>query len=186
MDTDVLKRYGAKARSGLNEADAQKIGEELELLAADKPFGGVTPEEFVEAAQSGKAPNCASRLTWDDDVAGYQWRLHEARNTLNAITITEADEEGEDDEIRAFHLVSVEVEDGEPHKERRYVPLSIIREESELVEQVIAQAKRELQRAKEKLALYEEHVREHHPKLARVMDAVDEHLEEDHGEQRGI
>ena len=186
MDTQTREwRYGVKPGAGFSEDEAELIVGELEEIAGAKPEEGITAERFVEAAASGDAPTCASLLEWNDDKAGHNWRLHQARQALNHITLIEADEEGEETEIRAFHVVSVDVSNGDVHKERRYVPLSIVREDENLVKQVIAQAKEELLRAKNKLAHYEDHVREHAPELARVMDAVSENLEaleEDGGE----
>ena len=147
------------------------------MVAADKPFGSITPEEFVAAAESGQAPTCAARLTWDDEVAGHQWRLQEARMTLNHITIIEAGEEGEEVEIRAFHAVTVEVKDNAPRKETRYVPLDVVRQEENLVDQVMVEVEREFVRSKNKLTFYEEHVRAHRPRLAHVMDVVEAELE---------
>lgn len=173
------RHYGAKPTARFDEETAQQIGEELERIATNKPFKSITAEEAVDAAENGEAPVFASLLTWNNREAARQWRLHQARNTLNHITVIEADEEGEETELRAFHMVSIELDNSEPHRERRYVPLAVVREEESLAEQVIAEAEREFIRARDKLRFYEAHVRAHHPNLARIMDVVSTELEKD-------
>jgi ParB-like chromosome segregation protein Spo0J len=104
-------------------------------------------------------------------------RPGDTKQTKDHIPLVEQDDEGEETEIRAFPLVNVEVENGEAHKERRYVPLNVVREEENLVEQVMTEAEQEFIRAANKLRFYEAHVRAERPGLARVMDVVEEELE---------
>lgn len=76
------------------------------LEAVHARHGALTPALVVEEARDGKdavAQFLHARLTWDDEEAGEQWRLWEARSLIRRVTVVyQPTERSSMREIRAF------------------------------------------------------------------------------------
>lgn len=59
------------------------IRDALDRIAEEDERNQLRPDVVLERARSAKSPlhRC---FTWEDDEAGEKWRLHEARNLINA------------------------------------------------------------------------------------------------------
>ena len=55
-------------------------------LEIKQKHGEVTPDVVVREAKRATHP-WHSRFTWDDEKAGHQWRLSEARHIISSITV---------------------------------------------------------------------------------------------------
>ena len=58
---------------------------ELKRLA-EEHGGTLKPSDVVASARAEESP-LHPHFTWDDDAAAEQWRLHQARNLINAVVI---------------------------------------------------------------------------------------------------
>lgn len=58
-----------------------------ELKKIEDKTGRLTPGLVVKAAKNVKSPLHA-QFTWDDSVAGHQWRLQQARNLINGVMVS--------------------------------------------------------------------------------------------------
>jgi hypothetical protein len=146
-------KYAAADGAQFNDSDAQKIGEMAEQLAKKKNLTGaklVTPAMLIEAAKPARSP-IHNLFEWDDKKAAGNYRIKQAQNLLNHLEI-EVVIEGKLVQMKAFHHVSVEVDDDEMvggYSHTRTVSLDV-----ELSEQVIDKAKQQLIRWKERYAQY--------------------------------
>lgn len=86
--------------NGLHKTAAQTAGEVCERLNAE---GRLTPTDLVEDSRPEDAP-LHSEFEWDDDVAAEHWRMHQARNIINAIVVV--NEAPEPTQVRAFFQVT--------------------------------------------------------------------------------
>lgn len=137
-----LKEYFARAGSHFSDQDAQVIGPELERL------GDSRADEIVNAARSEHSP-LHPYFEWDDSIAAEEYRKRQARNMAAAIVVKVVDRRGQPQEVRAFHAVRIEQKPNvniieEATTPKHYVPVDKVRNDEELSEQVIAEAKRQL------------------------------------------
>lgn len=86
--------------NGLHKTAAQTAGEVCERLNAE---GRLTPTDLVEDSRPEDAP-LHSEFEWNDDVAAEHWRMHQARNIINAIVVV--NEAPEPTQVRAFFQVT--------------------------------------------------------------------------------
>lgn len=86
--------------NGLHKTAAQTAGEVCERLNAE---GRLTPTDLVEDSRPDDAP-LHSEFEWNDDVAAEHWRMHQARNIINAIVVV--NEAPEPTQVRAFFQVT--------------------------------------------------------------------------------
>lgn len=100
--------------------DAQTVGNEFERIRAEHD-GELYTKDIVENAEDESSP-LHNGFTWDDSVAGYNWRLHEARQIVRFLytvtdngktvpeyinvrkSIVEVSDEGDDEEGDETHL----------------------------------------------------------------------------------
>ena len=96
----------------------------------------LTPELVVEDARPEESPLHA-HFEWDDQLAGEQFRLEQARKLIRSVVVSVRTPLGVTEQVRAYHAVA----DGE----RRSVYASLARLQSDPDEaaQVLAQAERE-------------------------------------------
>lgn len=91
--------------------DAQVVGEAIAEIEA--VHGECKPPHFVAAAKSKGSP-LHTLIDWDNWKAADNWRLHQARNVINAVVVTHVDNREIPKPIQAF----VNITQG---KERGYV-----------------------------------------------------------------
>lgn len=104
--------YRATAGAGFNHKQAQVIGSELEKL------GNFSPRDVLDVAKEPDSP-LHLHFTWDDEKAGESWRIHEARQLVNHITVL-VSVDGQKQEAKAFYSVPVRIEETDT-VEPRYV-----------------------------------------------------------------
>jgi len=78
---EIKKEIQSKNRSIFPKKDAQKIGEELELI---KSKGVLNPRNVVKEAKNKKSI-LHNYFDWDDSVASEKWRLQQARSIVNHV-----------------------------------------------------------------------------------------------------
>ena len=126
--------FKAGKGSTFDDEKAQTYGEFLWKMREEN--GDVlTPIQIVDKAKP-KASPIHECFEWNDEIAGDKYRLWQARYLIGRIEIIVVSD-GEEDQIRAFHNISVQ--DGEEH-ERGYVTLKDIRENEDYLEIVLAGA----------------------------------------------
>lgn len=140
-----MNKYEAAAGATFNNKQAQVIGEILEGM------GEFTPADVVEAARPKKSPmhNC---FEWDDTKAAEAHRLNQARHMVQRIRVVVKTERSDARPVKAYHSVVVMADDGQSGT-RRYVSTATISHDTDLSEQVVVQARCELETWKKK---YEE------------------------------
>lgn len=132
-----MKTYKAIKRSTLTDKDAQRIGEFIEQRFGDD---GATAYDLVEASRNKRAAT-HRYFEWDNEAAGHEYRLIQARHLLRSVEVV-VEQGGTERTTRAFHNVTLEVQDGA--KVHRYVPQEVVWKSPELTQQVITSARREL------------------------------------------
>lgn len=139
--------------STLNNDQAQRYGERLALL--EEEHGGVTPDKVLTDAQSKKSP-LHEFFQWDNKAAAHSYRLDQARYLLRSINVVVKREE-EEEEVRAFHPVTVKVVTPETNGNgQSYVSLQRVMSDDEWKREVIEKAFRELEAWRKKYATYVE------------------------------
>lgn len=81
MKTKMVYQWGGRSHG----VDPQVVGETIEKIAGKG--GSCSPVELVEVAHDDASP-LHSLFTWEDEVAAGHWRVHEARNVINSLTVT--------------------------------------------------------------------------------------------------
>jgi len=100
-----------------------------ELARIHKERGALTAELLVTEAEPEDSP-LHPAFTWDDEEAGRQFRLHEARNIIRSVHIV--DDDGADRGSAYVHVAKVEDEDA-----GGYLPIAEVVSEPELLAQAI-------------------------------------------------
>lgn len=128
-----MKTYKAAKGARLTDRDAETIGPVLDELAS--AHGGVlVADRILEAARHPESP-LHRFFEWNDSVAAERWRIEQARYLARSIKVVISDGDS-GQEVRMLHVV---VKDGE----RGYVPIETIVEDTALLDQLVADAKRE-------------------------------------------
>lgn len=142
-----MKKYKAARGAQFNDAKAQELGAFVEK------FGGrLKPKQLVDAARPVKSP-IHDLFNWDDDDAAERYRVWQARQHLSHLEIVVIID-GKKSDTKAFHSVTVEVEDDKP--ERAYFDLVTIRSSKDLSAKVIENALNELQGWRKRYAEYQQ------------------------------
>lgn len=121
------EKFVGNPRMGLSESDIQVVGENLQRLLDS---GIVNPVDVVDSARSISSP-LHPFFEWDDSKAAEAYRKQQARLYLRCIKVVMPDEQ----EVRAFHPVVIEVSEDEEVK--AWKPLARIIEQKELLQQVM-------------------------------------------------
>jgi hypothetical protein len=98
--------------------------------------GRGTPRDLVEEARKPKSP-AHKHFTFDRDEAAEKWLLHEARVYFRAISIVVQDVDSRP--IPAFERITYEGDD-----EARYQGIEAVREDDEMMAQVLDRARDDL------------------------------------------
>ena len=96
----MTKKFKARTGAPFSVKDAQKIGEELELI---KSKTDLNPENVVERAKNPKSV-LHNYFEWDDTKGAEQYRIQQARNIVNHV-VEVIVIRGENIEQRAFFNV---------------------------------------------------------------------------------
>jgi len=150
IDLQYVPARGARIKA----EQAEVYGRRIEYVSeqVNRPFGGVTPEDLVTDGRDPESP-LSDYFEWDDQWAGNQYRLWQARYLLVSIHIVET-VAGEPSTTRQRVNLVIE-EDSEP-AERAYYAIEVVDHTSELRDQYLPQAIRELTRWLRKWRRYEE------------------------------
>ena len=122
------------------------IQSEIEKIK-DPLSGFINPQELVDISRD-KNSLLHNYFEWDDQVAGENYRINQARNLINKVRVTILDRPSQ-----AYVSVSVNI-DGS--NKRGYMPLMTAIRKKDLREQVIAKALRELGYWKDRYGQYQE------------------------------
>lgn len=154
------KHYKAVRGSGLNNKQAQIVGEALDRIPKR------TPEAVVAEAKKKTSP-LHPFFEWDDTAAAEAHRLWQARHLFCSVRIVVRNIE-----VKAFHSVAIAAAaDGSKESSRVYVSVGEARNNDDHREQILANAMRELKGWRTRYENFRE-------ALSGVFDAIDEVLEE--------
>jgi len=130
--------------------------EELELIRK-KNKGLIRPEDVVAYAKD-ENTDLHSRFEWNDDIASVKWRLHQARNIIRMVVIVE---ENTKESCRMY----VSLNDDRNSETGGYREIYSVLFDKELRNQMIVEAKQELDIFRNKYSALEE--------LKTVFEAID-------------
>ena len=145
------KVYKARRGAPFAQKKAQIYGECIEEIN-DKKGGAVRTRDVIEAAQD-KHSLLHSYFEWDNEIAGAKYRIHQARQLLNHLTVI-VKTDGEEREQKAYLNVSVITEEGSV--EQIYVTIDRALTDDEFRAQILAQAIREIEYWQQKYEEYSE------------------------------
>jgi len=165
-----LARLGAASRGAAGHGKGGSRGSirrELHRLA-DLYGGSVTPAQVVSAASDPDSPLRGS-FQWDNEIAGREYRLWQARAMLNRYQITYIKPNGTPNTVREFHSIR-------SAGQRAYVPVTRVIRRQAMLHQVIAEFDR-------LLAHFAARVEAHSDlflkaRYRRVLDAINETIAE--------
>ena len=122
-----------------------KVREELEFL--EQRDGVLRPEAVVEYAKN-KKTELYKEFTWDNNAAGHQWRLQQARALIKTIVTIIPNREDKEVQVKTyFHF-------DEP--ENGYISMTRILSDDELKDRMLISAKRELDSFRKKYSTLSE------------------------------
>lgn len=79
-------QYKPVVGSQFNQADADRIGPVIERVLIRFGEDGAGAEALIEEGRPKSSP-IHKEFDWDDEIAGHQWRLQQARKLFQSITI---------------------------------------------------------------------------------------------------
>lgn len=154
MSIGLQVEYRKKAKAHIRDGDTELVGMELQALA-ERHGQQIAPDAVVEAARD---PQSAMHryFEWDDTAAAAAFRLVQARKLIASIEVKVITKPGPNPEtayMRKFHHVRT----SEPTEvaESRYVPLEVVTSRESYLNQVIANAERELYGWRERVRTYQ-------------------------------
>ena len=121
-------------------ADAQKVGEELEEIERE---GSIVPEHLIEYAQRHKDSELYKCFEWDDTEAARKYRIKQASIIVSSISVEIREEPKE------IQKIYFSVSDSET-KEKTYKNINKILNNDDEYLQIVNKAKKEFIRCKEK------------------------------------
>ena len=126
------------------------------LEKLERENGGITPALVVEAARPEESP-IHSHFQWDDEKAADSYRLWQARQLIAKVYIhvDTDDSKTQTVKVRAFHSIAADEEDDEDEN-RQYVGIVRIMSDNRMKEQLLADAKRDMQFFKTKYKILKE------------------------------
>lgn len=142
-----FKKYTATKGSPFDRKKVQMYGEELEKITEKK--GVLKPLDVVEVARNKRNPlhEC---FDWDDSKAAEKYRLHQARNLINHISVIVRWDHTEKEQKAFFSVNETPYE----KENRAYVTFERVLSEPELRNQMIEQALSEVEYWQEKYSQY--------------------------------
>lgn len=115
---------------GVIPVDAQTAGEELQRIYQEK--GGLNPSDIVEESRHDSAP-LHPCFEWDDEIAAEKYRQTQAMQIVRSIVTIQESDKKEPQEVRAF-----------VHVQKSYHPISVVIDNKEQMEELLASALSEL------------------------------------------
>jgi hypothetical protein len=137
-----MEKYYSMPGGVLNKTQSVIAGEEIERIT--NKHGCCKPKILVKESKRETAP-CHPFFTWDNSVAADKCREDEARSIIRSVRIVRDEYPPQEQPvIRAF--VNVVASDSESDFEGHgYIPVSRAANHAEYAEQVLSNAKKELQ-----------------------------------------
>ena len=132
-----MKKYSWKYTIN---ADAQKVGEELEEI---ERLGTLEPQHLLEYARRHKNSELYKCFEWDDDEASRKYRMYQARQIICSISVEIKEEPREIS--RVYYSVSDRDTLG-----KRFKNISLIINNEDEYQQIVEKAKDEFIKCKEK------------------------------------
>lgn len=154
MSVGLQLEYRAKKMGHIREEDVVRVGNELQDLA-DKNGKQFDASLVVEAARS-PASAMHRYFEWDDSAAAQQWRLSQARSLIRSIHVKIVVKDGPEPETaytRKYHHVRTSEPDAE--SATAYVPIEVVTSRENYMNQVLANAERELFAWRERVRTYQ-------------------------------
>ena len=148
---NVGKKYKATLGAPFKKSKVQKYGECLNKLS-EKHNGRLKPQYVVDEARSSSSP-LHDYFDWDDSVAAEKYRIYQARNLINHITV-EISYDNEKQDVKGWFSVNSTPNDERLNKV--YVTVDRVINEPELRNQILISAIQEADYWKEKYQQYTE------------------------------
>lgn len=128
-----------------------------EMCAQLEQTGGLTPKRLLDANRTEDAP-LHKAFEWDDNAAAEAYRENQASHIIRCVTIKSETEKAEP--IRAFYNIT--------RSEHEYISLKVVLENTDMMDALLTQAKRDMQTFKAKYSQLTE--------LAAVISTIDKYL----------
>lgn len=135
-----MKKYSWKTSFFNYKADANKVGEELEIIERN---GELTKENLLDYAERHKDSELYKCFEWDDKEAGRKYRLTQANQVLCSITL----EISEEPKVQQRVYVNIKSSNTE---EKVFKNIKDVLENDEEYQQLVDKAKKDFDNCKEK------------------------------------
>lgn len=166
MTTMTTREYFAKSGSSLSKEDAEIIGPEIERLADGT---GITPSAVVLAAVPRSSP-LHPYFEWDDSEAAHHYRLIQARKLMGSIEVKIVASDGSEHRVRSFFAIPVAP--GATREEHKFMPIEVIRADTDMSMNVIEEAYRALTGWEQRFQTYQKIMPTFQEKFGPVFDAI--------------
>lgn len=141
-----MEKSNYKFREGFGwKIDPQVAGKEIEKIASLHNHE-VTPQLVIEEAKNPSSP-LHEVFEWDNQNAGYKWRLHQARQLIASLVIDITISAPE--EVRAYVNISI------PEQGNAYCSIHDVMDDDEKMQIIINDAKRKLSTLSSQLRVYQ-------------------------------
>jgi hypothetical protein len=127
--------------TGLFKADAQKVAQELTAMGDE-----IAPSEIVDKARD-EQTELHKCFEWRDDIAAEKYRIYQARQLMCNLVVVEQEKKDTQEPVRLMF----KTREGEGYK-----PLPVILSKPDEYQALLARAKEELRRFKEKYKMLKE------------------------------
>lgn len=134
--SEKTKKYIPSKGFRITPEQAQLLGEAMESLGASRDLHDITAEELLASAESEDSP-IHDLFEWNNRIAGHQHRISQARYYIRGLQVEYVINK-RPVKTKAFHAVLHRGDDNQI--ERRFTPLSSIKTQEELRQQVIRNA----------------------------------------------
>lgn len=131
----------------LNDADAEKVNDEIHSIIASNGNDSCTPQELVDFARNNPNSESYKCFDWNDSTAAEKWRCRQARSIMQnliEVTIVESEDKEKDVEPKQVE-VKLFYGTGE---EKKYVPTEVLVTKKDQYQLTLEMAYRELQQFK--------------------------------------
>lgn len=159
------------ARRGSRVTDEQAKRHHEQALKLPKEER--TAENYLELCSDPDSP-VHGDYTWDDSVAGHQWRLQEARHFLKSVHVRVT----EDSNIREAPVFFSARVTEDHSRTMSYVSFSEANEDERLADQILSRALRDLRAWRDRYAEHADILEAHSGALPEILRLADETLED--------
>lgn len=144
-----MPEYFYKTGRCVPNLSANEVGEELTRI--HRKHGELAPSLVVKESKPKQAP-LHGAFEWNDQVAAEEFRIHQARQIINVVTVKHEDQPGTLP-VQAFVNITVINEDDETES-RKYLPVKTVIETPNLYHQHLAHLKNRLKNMKTELSKF--------------------------------